>query len=186
MRKYFRVLVAAIAVCCLTGCAAGTRTIQPEMFSNQAGEFQFDGAEWGCSKEAMEEAVKVSLEEPISVSEEHQSFMVSDAFSWANTKADFTCEFENDKLNTISFLLRPEEGKEEMVWEEICNSFIEQYGQTEPTIQTSKPEITQEVAEVESYLWESRGNYHTALQISKVTGEEKVKYVMIAVYIITK
>lgn len=186
MRKYFRVLVAAIAVCCLTGCAAGTRTIQPEMFSNQAGEFQFDGAEWGCSKEALEESLGISLEEVVSATEEHQSYMVSDVFKWADMKADFTCEFQNDKLNTISFLLRPEEGKEEMVWEEICNSFMEQYGQTEPAIRTSKPEMTQDVMETETYLWEKQGGHHTALLLSKVTGAEDLKYIEIAVYTITK
>lgn len=186
MRKYFRVFVAAIAVCCLTGCAAKNTSIQAQMFSNQAGEFQFAEAKWECSKEALEESLGISLEEAVSATEEYQSYMVSDVFKWGDMKADFTCEFQNDKLHTISFLLRPEEGKEEMVWEEICNSFLEQYGQTEPTIRTSKPEMTQEVMETETYLWEKQGNHHTALLISKVTAAEDLKYIEIAVYTITK
>lgn len=186
MKKSLKLFILCILTLIFTGCSGWKKEISIDMLQNAAGEFRFGDVEWESSREEVETALDVTFKETVSVSEVHQAYMISDVFNLKGHAANLICEFERDKLTTVSFLIYPEEDNREAVWQEIQDELFEAYGSTEAVVQNSNSEELSLIMETETYLWEHNVNRHTALQLTKTNRNGESERIQLSVFLVTK
>lgn len=161
MKKSLKLLILCTLTLILTGCSGWKKEISIDMLQNAAGDFQFGDVEWESSREEVETALDVTLEETVSVSEAYQIYMIPNVFNLMGLNANLICEFERDKL-------------------------FEAYGSTEEVVQNSDSKELSRIMETENYLWEQNVNRYTALQLTKMSRNGEFERIQLYVSADTK
>lgn len=184
MKKVLKSLTVCLLVAVLTGCSQDAGyTLKLEGLANESGDFQFQELEWDCNPSEAEGMLKCTLED-MGGADTIREYKAVEACSWDGVKGDLFCEFEQDKLDTVSIHFSPEEGEVDTFWENLKSELCELYGNVEETVQTSTAGDLQITTERANYLWESSGNRHTALSISRLSVNGQFKYIALNVYIV--
>lgn len=184
MKTLRKVLALCLLAVIFTGCSGNDNfELNVEELHSGSNEFQFKNLAWESSPAEVETALGCTLES-LGTVEDMQEYAVSEIFEWKEMEAELTCEFVQDKLDSVKFLFKPTETECDELWEEMKDALFTVYGNVEAGVHASTSEELQITTERESYLWEKTGNRHTALELSKVSNNGEFKYIMLSVYII--
>ncbi|MBQ8823543.1 MAG: hypothetical protein IJZ82_12945 [Lachnospiraceae bacterium] len=182
MKRFFRMVVYGIILSLLTGCSGNSKyEVDMERLKNTSGEYQFHDLAWDSDISRVENLLGCGLQS-VGTVEGREEFRAEEAFEWADVEGEFTCEFAQGKLDTVSILFKPEE--EEEVWKSICDELFAVYGAVEADVRTSTSEELQITTDSETYLWEAANERHTAMTISKLSVNGEFKYISLSLYVI--
>ena len=187
MKKTITVLavITSIISIFIAGCTGKENTKNLEMgrLQNDTGAFQFYGLEWESNSDTAQNTLGISFEQPDTAGG-FQIYRVEDAYTWHSQTASITCEYESDKLYSVTLLFMPEEGEREEFWSGIKEELFNLYGTVEENVQTSTSEKLNITTESESCLWEDQSNGDTLMSVSKFSTNDEFKYIALRVYMV--
>lgn len=176
IKQKFLVLLVMMLVC-LTGCGASDTDMEAAMFHDGAGNYAFEPLGWESSRETVEDALGISSWEQNNTAGVKEVCMTSESYSWDSVDTDMICEFTDDSLDTVTFLIHPEAGEAQTVWESVSEQFLAECGNAELQTQTSTVELTQTEMVTDYYIWMGSD---TNLQLSHVKANGETKYIMLS------
>ncbi len=184
MKKFVKMLLCGMVVTLLAGCSGdGKYEVDMKQLKNTVGEYQFQELAWDSSTSQVEELLDSTLES-MGTAGKREAFLAENTFEWTDVEGDFTCEFEQGRLDSVSILFKPEEDGQEQFWKDIRKELFAIYGSVEADVRSSTSEEMQISTESETYLWEETVERRTAMTVSKLSVNGEFKYIALSVYVI--
>lgn len=184
MKRLLKICALCFLAVIFTGCSGNDIfELNIEELHSESNEFQFKNLAWESSPAEVENALGCTLES-LGTVENMQEYTATEIFAWKDVEAEMTCEFTQDKLDTVKFLFKSAKTEQDELWTDMKAALFAVYGNVEADINSSTSEELQITTERESYFWEKNGNLHTALELSKFSSNGEFKYIMLSVYII--
>lgn len=181
MKKIFQLTMITLLTALLAGCGASAhKQVILEKLRGEDEIFQYDNLAWGSSKEQTEKTLGVKLDETITSTEEYQAYLAEGSFTWNNVKGDLLCEFDQNGLNTVTFLFQPNEADFEAFWSGLSEKLTSIYGDVEPKVVENAFLSTD--LRTEAFTWDQEGSPHTVLSLSRYSSNGEQKYINISVY----
>lgn len=116
MKKTIKIsaVITSIAFLLLAGCSGGGKTAKLELdrLQNNTGTFQFYDLAWESDPSTVQESLDITFGEPDTAGG-FRIYRSENAYTWNNINASITCEYESDKLYTVTLLFMPEETERE-------------------------------------------------------------------------
>ena len=186
MRRTVAVITVIISIVSmfLAGCADNERSgsLKMDRLQNDTGAFQFYDLEWESSPDRAQDTLGITFGQPDTAGG-FQIYRADNAYTWNNVTASITCEYESDKLYTVTLLFMPEETEREEFWSAMQKELSDLYGTVEGNVQTSNSEKLNITTENEYYLWEDRNGGDTLMSASKFSVNDDFKYIALNVYV---
>lgn len=187
MKKAITVLavITSIVSMLMAGCAdsKNVKSLEMDRLQSDIGAFQFYDLEWESHPDTAQEILGITFGQPDTAGG-FQIYRAEDAYTWNNETASITCEYESDKLCTVTLLFMPEENKREEFWSDMKEELFNLYGTVEENVQTSTSEKLNITTENESCLWEDQGSGETLMSVSKLIVNGEFKYIALRVYMV--
>lgn len=177
-------VITGIVSILIVGCADKENIKDLEMgrLQSDTGAFQFYDLEWESDPGTTQNTLGITFGQPDTAGG-FQIYRAEDAYTWNNETASIICEYESDKLYTVTLLFMPEENKREEFWSDMKEELFNLYGTVEENVQTSTSEKLNITTESESCLWEDQGSKDTLLSVSKLNVNGEFKYIALSVYV---
>lgn len=186
MRKAVAVLVviASIVSIFMVGCAGGEGTKDLEMgrLQSDTGAFQYYDLAWESDPHTTQKSLGITFEQPDTAGN-FQVYRSQNAYAWNNVAASISCEYEADKLYTVTLRFMPGETEREGFWSAIKEELFHLYGTVEGNVQSSTSEKLNITTETENYLWEDQSGKDTLMSLSKCNINGEFKYIALSVYV---
>lgn len=187
MKKTITVLavITSIVSMLMAGCAGSknAKSLEMDRLQSDTGAFQFYDLEWESHPDTAQGILGITFGQPDTAGG-FQTYRAEDAYIWNNETASITCEYESDKLYTVTLLFMPEENKREEFWSDMKEELFNLYGTVEENVQTGTSEKLNITTENESCLWEDQGSKDTLLSVSKLNVNGTFKYIALRVYMV--
>ncbi len=186
MKKKVAVIAAIISIFSifLAGCADNERSGNLEMdrLQNDTGAFQFYDLEWESSPDMAQNILGITFGQPDTAGG-FQIYRAENVYTWHNVTASITCEYESDKLYTVTLRFMPQETEREEFWSAMQKELFDLYGMVEGNVQTSNSEKLNITTENEYYLWEDQNGGDTLMSITNLSVNGDFKYITLNVYV---
>lgn len=189
MKKTIKIfaVITSIAFLLLAGCSGGGKTAKLELdrLQSNTGTFQFYDLAWESDPSTVQESLGITFGEPDTAGV-FQIYRSESAYTWNNVIASLTCEYESDKLYTVTLLFMPEEAEREGFWSALKEELFHLYGTVEANTQTSTSDQLNISTESESYLWQDQDNGNTLISITNLSVNGKFKYIALRIYVLSE
>lgn len=189
MRKAIKILavISSITSLLLAGCSGSGKTARLEMarLQSDTGAFQFYDLEWESDPYTTQDSLGITFGEPDTAGE-FQVYRTENAYTWNHVTASLTCEYESDKLYTVTLLFMPGEAEREGFWSALREELFHLYGTVEGNTQTSTSDQLNITTESESYLWQDQDSGNTLMSITNLSVNGKFKYIALRIYMLSE
>lgn len=180
MRKVINILafITGIVSLFLAGCSGSGKSISLELdrLQSDTGTFRFYDLAWESDPYTAQEALGITFGEPDTAGG-FQVYRKENAYTWNNVNASITCEYESDKLYTVTLLFMPGETEREKFWQALKEELFHLYGTVDGNTQTSTSDQLNITTESESYLWQDQDSGSTLMSITNLSVNGKFKYI---------